>query len=95
MKGHISETLIEDTFLPKSPDKYPDSTLRINCIPHNTPAVFFAKAEGVYKCFKCLVAEQDLMYIDKDYKKQMEDFESIKEYTYKAVLENESHTHLI
>ena len=35
------------------------------------------------------MAQEDLHYIDKRYKKQLEEFEAIKEYTCKAVLENE------
>jgi hypothetical protein len=48
-------------------------------------AVFFSKAQSKYKCFKCLLEEQDLIYIDKKYVKQMEDFEAIKKETAKSI----------
>ena len=38
---------------------------------------------------------QDLHYIDKRYKKQLEEFESIKSYTYKAIQENEENKSII
>lgn len=95
MKGHLSKTLIEDTFLVDAQQKFPDSSIRINCIPHNAPAVFFSKQQNAYKCFKCLVGEQDLIYIDKRFKKEMEDFEGIKQFTQKAVTENQQNTKLI
>ena len=69
MKGHISKSLIDDTFLYEAKEIYPDSTLRINCREHNAPATFYSKAEQRYKCLKCIVAVQDLHYIDKRYKK--------------------------
>ena len=31
MKGHISKSAIEDTFLFEAQEVYPESTLRINC----------------------------------------------------------------
>ena len=89
MKGHISKSAIEDTFLFEAKEVYPESTLRINCLTHNAPATFYSKVEQRYKCLKCIVAQEDLHYIDKRYKKQLEEFEAIKEYTCKAVLENE------
>ena len=89
MKGHISKQVIDDTFLFEAREIYPESTLRINCKEHNAPAAFYSKAEQRYKCLKCIVASEDLHYIDKSYKKSLEDFEAIKEYTYRAVCENE------
>jgi len=49
----------------------------------------------VYKCLKCIVAQEDLHYIDKKYKKQLEEFEAIKEYTCKAIVENDPSIHII
>ena len=95
MKGHISKTAIEDTFLYEATEVYPESTLRINCQVHNAPATFYSKVEQVYKCLKCIVAQEDLHYIDKKYKKQLEEFEAIKEYTCKAIIENEPSIHII
>ena len=45
MKGHISKTVIDDTFLFEAKEIYPESTLRINCMTHNAPATFYSKAE--------------------------------------------------
>ena len=41
------------------------------------------------------MAKEDLQYIDKSYKKQLEEFEHIKEYTKKAIVENRPHIHII
>ena len=68
MKGHISKAIIDDTFLVEAKEIYPESTLRINCTTHNAPATFYSKAEQKYKCLKCIVASEDLHYIDKKYK---------------------------
>lgn len=88
-------SLIEDTFLVDADQKFPESSIKINCIPHNAPAVFFSRQLNAYKCFKCLVCEQDLIYIDKKFKKEMEDFESIKENAGKSIRENRENTRLI
>ena len=56
---------------------------------------FFSRQLGKYQCLKCLVAREDLQYIDKKYKKQLEDFESIKEYGAKAIRENAPNIHII
>ena len=56
MKGHISKSAIEDTFLFEAKEVYPESTLRINCLTHNAPATFYSKVEQRYKCLKCIVA---------------------------------------
>ena len=45
MKGHISKSAIEDTFLFEAQEVYPESTLRINCQTHNAPATFYSKVE--------------------------------------------------
>jgi hypothetical protein len=39
-------------------------------------------------CFKCLIEEQDLVYIDKRFKKEMEEFERIKLYTVDTIIFN-------
>ena len=75
MKGHISKSIIDDTFLYEAKEIYPESTLRINCTTHDAPATFYSKAEQRYKCLKCIVASEDLHYIDKKYKNQLEEFE--------------------
>ena len=95
MKGHISQEIINDTFLFDAQQKFPDSTLRINCSEHNAPATFWSRWENKYQCLKCLVAREDLQYIDKKYKKQLEEFESIKGYAAKAITENAPHIHII
>ena len=95
MKGHISKAIIDDTFLYEAKEIYPESTLRINCTTHNAPATFYSKAEQKYKCLKCIVASEDLHYIDKKYKNQLEEFEQIKAYTAKAIVENEPNISII
>ena len=95
MKGHISQDLINDTFLMDAQQRFPESTLRINCETHNAPATFFSRQEQKYQCLKCLVAREDLHYIDKKYKKQLEDFEKIKGYAAKAINENAPNIHII
>ena len=46
-------------------------------------------------CLKCIVAKEDLQYIDKKYKKQLEEFENVKEYAAKAITENAPNIHII
>jgi len=48
------------------------------CETHKAPAVFFSEKEDRYVCFKCLAASEKLLYIDKNYIDEMEDFERIK-----------------
>lgn len=74
---------------------YPESSIKINCIPHNAPAVFYSRQQNQYKCFKCLVGEQDLIYIDKRFKKEMEDYETIKMNSGNAIRDNMANTRLI
>ncbi len=69
---------MEDTFLADAVNKFPNSIILINCDTHKSPAVFFSKQQEKYKCFRCLIEEQDLIYIDKKFKKEMEQFERIK-----------------
>ena len=45
MKGHISKSIIDDTFLYEAKEIYPESTLRINCTTHDAPTTFYSKAE--------------------------------------------------
>jgi len=87
--------MIEDTLLVNSSQAYPDSDIRVNCVPHNAPAAFYSKETNTYKCFKCLVHEQDLVFIDKRFKKEMEDFESIKEMTLEVIESNLSNINLM
>lgn len=95
MKGHLSKKLIDDTFLYEAKEVYPESTLRINCEEHNAPATFFSEAENKYKCLKCIVVKSELHYIDKRYKKQLEEFEAIKAFAMKAIVENGPNTSII
>jgi len=95
MKGHISQEIINETFLMDAEQRFPESTLRINCETHNAPATFFSRQLQKYQCLKCLVAREDLQYIDKKYKKQLEEFEKIKEYSAKAIIENAPNIHII
>lgn len=43
MKGHLDEKVINDTFLMNADQKFPESTLRINCEEHNAPATFYSR----------------------------------------------------
>ena len=95
MKGHISQEIINNTFLMDAKQKFPESTLRINCELHNAPATFYSNKERKYQCLKCIVAREDLQYIDKKYKRQLEEFEKIKEYSKKAIGENAPNIHII
>ena len=69
-------------------DKVVDSELAINCKDHNKPAVFFSKKLGSWRCFKCMLSQEDLVYVDKQYKSDMEEYESIKKMTHRVVVEN-------
>jgi hypothetical protein len=48
-----------------------------------------------YVCFKCLVSSEQLLYIDKSYKSEMEDFERIKSITEEAMKTNVKNTTII
>lgn len=85
MKGHLSQNIIHETFLMDADQKYPESSLRINCETHNAPATFWSRQEQKYQCLKCIVAKEDLQYIDKKYKGQLEDYEAIKAFAQKAI----------
>jgi hypothetical protein len=65
------------------------------CSTHKSPAVFFSEKEDRYVCFKCLVSQEKLLYIDKSYKTEMEEFERIKELTAEAVRSNMQNTSII
>ena len=65
------------------------------CETHKAPAVFFSEKEDRYVCFKCLVASEKLLYIDKNYSEEMEDFERIKKMTSDAITSNMSNTKII
>ena len=95
MKGHLEQEIINNTFLMDAVQKFPNSSLRINCEDHGAPATFFSRQLQKYQCLKCLVAREDLQYIDKKYKRQLEEFEKIKEYAAKAIKENAPHIHII
>ena len=95
MKGHLDEKVINDTFLINAEQRFPDSTHRINCDEHNTPATFYSRAKGKYQCLKCLLAKEDLAYIDKSSKNYLEEFESIKSFAAKAISENAPNIHTI
>ena len=94
LKGHISKEVLDDTFLALEQNKYPESLIGINCSEHQKPAAFYDRKAQSYKCLECLIG-QDLLYIEKKYKQEMEDFEAIREFTVRAISENLPHTHLI
>lgn len=88
LAGHISKSIMDDTFLVNAEQKVPDSTLAINCTDHNRPAVFFSQKLGSWRCFLCMMNQEGLVYVDKQYKHDMEDYEAIKAATYRTVVEN-------
>ena len=63
--------MIEEQFLTNC-EKIVDSTLAINCEEHNKPAVFFSKKTNSWRCFLCMLGQEDLVYVDKQYKTDME-----------------------
>jgi hypothetical protein len=65
------------------------------CDTHKAPAVFYSNKEERYVCFKCIVSSEKLLYIDKSYKKEMEDFERIKDLTAEAVRSNHKNLDII
>ena len=65
------------------------------CETHKAPAVFFSEKEDRYVCFKCLAASEKLLYIDKNYLEEMEDFERIKRLTSDAITSNAPNTRII
>jgi hypothetical protein len=75
MQGHISKQIMDDTFLVNAEQKVPDSSLAINCTDHNRPAVFFSQQKNSWRCFLCMMNEDGLIYVDKQYKHDMEEYE--------------------
>jgi len=69
-----------------------EQSIKMLCTMHKSPAVFFSEKEDRYVCFKCLVSTEKLLYIDKSYKKEMDEFERIKELTASAVKSNIENT---
>ncbi len=55
------------------------------CEEHKSPAVFFSNEAQKYFCFKCLVTTSKLLFIDTNYKTEIEDFERIKKLTEDSV----------
>lgn len=51
------------------------------CDEHKQPAVFFSNQLNRYMCFKCLMDQNNLLYIDKTYKNVMEEFLRIRDYS--------------
>ena len=73
----------------------PDQQIKMLCEMHGAPAAFFSQKENRYVCFKCLVSSEQLLYIDKSYKSEMEDFERIKSITEEAMKTNVKNTTII
>lgn len=72
-----------------------DKSIKMLCEMHGAPAAFFSQKEDRYVCFKCLVNSEQLLYIDKSYKHEMEDFERIKSLTEEAIKSNIKNTTII
>lgn len=62
------------------------------CTKHNAAAAFYSEKEERYVCFKCVVASEKLLYIDKNYQHQMDDFERIKKLAHEAIKSNWENT---
>ena len=65
------------------------------CDRHKAPAAFFSQKEDRYVCFKCLVSSEQLLYIDKSYKLEMEEFEKIKTMTMDSIKSNIKNTTIV
>ena len=74
--------------LSQPPENMMDQSIKMICDTHKAPAVFFSQKEERYVCFKCLVTSEKLLYIDKSYKQDMDDFEKIKKMTEEAIRSN-------
>lgn len=94
MRGHISKRIIEEQFLHDC-EKVVDSELAINCLEHDKPAVFFSRKLNQWRCFRCMLEQEDLVYVDKQYKSDMEEYESIKKMCFRVVQENAPNGSLI
>lgn len=95
MLGHISKAVIEDQFLMDTENKLIDSDLAINCEDHNKPAVFFAAKLNKWLCFECMIDREGLVFVDRQYKLDMDEFEKIKSKAYNAIYEAYPHCALI
>ena len=95
MLGHISRAVIEDQFLMESDNKLIDSSLAINCKEHNRPAVFFCAKIDSWRCFQCMINQEGLVYVDRQYKQDMQEFETIKSKAYAALNEAYPHCSLV
>ena len=86
---------MDDTFLVNAEQKVPDSSLAINCEEHKRPAVFFSQKLNKWRCFLCMMNQEGLVYVDKQYKHDMEDYEQIKANCFRTVCENTPYMTLI
>lgn len=66
--------------------------IKMLCEEHKSPAVFFSNEAQKYFCFKCLVTSSKLLFIDTNYKTEIEDFERIKKLTEDSVSSTEKLT---
>lgn len=70
-------------------------SIKMLCDEHKEPAVFYSNQHERYMCFKCLMAQNKLLFIDKSYKDEMEEFIKIRELTYDAVEHNTQYCNLV
>ena len=83
-RGSISQINVDaDSLIQPQVDM--EQSIKMLCDTHKAPAAFFSEKENRYVCFKCLVASEQLLYIDSSYEKDMEDFEKIKKLTAEAI----------
>ena len=75
------DDIIEKRTKNEKEDNSIDMSVKMLCDLHKCPAVFFSNELGRYMCFKCLMDQNNLLYIDKTYKNVMEDFLRIRDYS--------------
>lgn len=83
---------IKEQMMEKKPDDIdpnnPDISQTMVCEKHKVAASFFSHKEDRYVCFKCLVSQEQLLFIDKRYKEQMDDFERVRTLTADTIKNN-------
>lgn len=72
-----------------------DMSIQMVCEKHKMPVVFASKEQNKYFCFKCLIANDNLLYIDKTYKSEMDDFIDIKKKTHDVIVRNLDKTDIV
>ena len=76
-------------------DELMDQSIKMLCEQHKQPAAFFSHQHNRYMCFKCLIAENQLLFIDKSYKSEMDEFLRIRKLTQEAIQSNAKHLDIV